>query len=565
MNKACVLWVLWVLWLFASCLYAAPNTTQATAAIQDAKRYMNALHPEDVIPSYQANPPESNLKLSEDGTFGEMVNAGQKRAEDDETARFVTTQNATRGKITQNPKAEEIQFAERLIDTSDAAIHEACHYEPVPCLETRVDKTCDESMTHVQKSCRDDLIVHVHRLDFPDIMRITSKNNALDLTQCTQKPRFCHQQRSITLHARCEHLDIHVTYAGAPLGLLKAPTCDDPTFIVDASNAPEFFQVHIQTTEYWSDADEWAHMDCLSFTLPTPNGMCVPESTDACLNPNQTKLIDGAPITRRCWGQAQTYRCPGSITSTCGPLLDEGCSNTASVCTATDNNACEHVSKTFQCTEKTCFPDKEVCSSPVGCADGSCDLTHDETSNDANEGFSRLGALAGAAEDTALHQTQTGEPTIFKGEPQECEKYWLGSRDCCTDNGFLDGLLQCPASMQPLQRAKNEKRVVDLGHYKHKKLGTTRYVYCVFPTKLARIIQFQGRQGQLHIPFGTPKYPDCRGLTPEQLEHMDFKQFDLSEFIEDVTNKTTLPADNASDAPNATHAQSLHEKGLPHD
>ena len=360
-------------------------------------------------------------------------------------------------------------------------------------------------------------------------------------------------------------MDVRVTYAGAPIGLLKAPTCDDPTLIVDASHAPDFFRVSIQTTEYWSDPDEWTHTDCSGLTLPTPNGICVPESTDACLNPNQTKLIDGAPITRRCWGQAQTYRCPGGITSTCGPLLDEGCSNTASVCTATNNNVCEHVSKTFQCTEKTCFPDKEVCASPVGCADGSCDLTKDETSNDANEGFSRLGALAGVAEDAALHQTQTGESTIFKGDVLTCITHPLGSRNCCTDSGFLDGLMHCPPEMQQLQRAKVEKRFIPLGDYWDDLYGSKRYVYCVFPTKLARIIQFQGRQGQLHIPFGTPKHPDCRGLTPEQLEHMDFKQFDLSEFIADVTNKTTLPADNASDAPNAIHAESLFEKGLPHD
>ena len=161
-----------MLWLLAFGTHATPNTTQSVAAIQDAMRNLNTFNPADAIPSYQANPPESNLKLSEDGTFGEMVNAGTKRAEDDETTRFVITQNETRGKITPNPKAEEIQFAERLIDTSDSAIHEACHYEPVPCLETYTDKTCDESMTYTQKSCGDHLTIHLHRLNFPDISRM---------------------------------------------------------------------------------------------------------------------------------------------------------------------------------------------------------------------------------------------------------------------------------------------------------------------------------------------------------------------------------------------------------
>lgn len=560
MNKACFFSIVC---LFASCTYANPNLTQSSAAIEDAMRNMKAFHPAEVIPSFQANPSESHLKLSDDGSFGEMERAGARRAEDDETTRFVTTQEAARGKITPNPNSEEIQFAERLIDTSDAAIHEACHFEPVPCVHTHEDKTCEESMTHVQKSCHDDLIVHVHRLSFPTIARMTFKNFPLDLTTCGRMGALCNKENEITLHARCEHIDVHVTRAGVPTTLLKAPTCDDPTLMVDADNAA-LFRAVIDVTEYWSDEDEGTHSDC-PYRLPTPNGMCIPESSDACLDPNQTKLIDGVPITRRCWGQSQTYRCPDGMTSTCGPLLEDGCSNTSSICTAMDNNVCEHVAKTFQCTKKTCFPDKEVCPSQVGCADGSCDVTQVETSNDANEGFSRLGALAGVAEDAALHQTQTGEPTIFQGDALTCVKHPLGMRDCCTDTGFLDGLMQCPPDMQVLQRGNVEHRVIALGDYWDDVFGSKRYAFCVFPTKLARIIQFQGRQGQLHKSFGTPKHPDCSGLTPEQLEHMDFNQFDLSEFIQDVTNKTSLPADNAGDAPNATHVESLFQKGESHD
>lgn len=564
MNKVCVLWMLW---LFASATHANPNTTQASAAIQDAKRYMKDFNPADAIPFYQANPSESNLKLSEDGTFGEMVNAGARRAQDDETTRFITTHHATRGKITPNPNAEEIQFAERLIDTSDAAIHESCHDEPVPCIETHTEKTCEESMTYIPASCEEHVTVHLHRLAFPSISRMLAKGaTTLDLTACTRfKNALCSPIHEIILHARCEHIDAKVTYAGVPLALLKTPTCDDPSLIVDVGHITKLFQATIQVTEYWSDADERTQMDCANLKEPTPNGMCVPESIDACMDSNQTKLIDGIPVTRRCWGQAQTYRCPNGMTSTCGALLDAGCSNTSSTCTATENNVCEQVSKTFQCTEKTCFPDREVCDSPIGCADGSCDLTHDEPSDDANEGFSRLGALAGVAEDAALHQTQTGEATIFKGDALKCVTHPLGTRDCCTDSGFLEGLMHCPPDMQLLQRAKVENRVIALGDYWDDVYGSKRYVYCVFPTQLARIIQFQGRQGQLHIPFGTPKHPDCRGLTPEQLEHMDFSQFDLSAFIQDVTQKTMLPADNASDAPNATHVESMFEKGVPHD
>lgn len=323
MSKASLFSVLLVLmW----CAYASPNTSQASAAISDAIRDLQAFKPEIVLPSYNASPPESQLKVSDDGReVDELMTAGAVRAESNDTTRFVSTQNTTRKKEIPNLASNEVLLGERLIDES-------------------------ESTPHV-----------------------------------------------------------------------------------------------------------------------------------------------------------------------------------------------------------------------VGCADGSCDVTEANVTDDVNEGFSRLGALAGTAQDVSLHQTQTGQATIFKGTSIECESYRLGLRDCCTDDGLLDGLIRCPSSMQVLQRAKNEKRVIALGRYKPHRFSNTRHVYCVFPTKLARIIQFYGRQGQLHILFGTPKHPDCRGLTPEQLESMHFDQLNLSEFIQDVRDKTRLPADNAQDGPNAARVESLFQQGRAHD
>ncbi len=62
--------------------------------------------------------------------------------------------------------------------------------------------------------------------------------------------------------------------------------------------------------------------------------------------------------------------------------------------------------------------------------------------------------------------------------------------------------------------------------------------YCCFNSKLARSIQQQGRQ-QLasfsrHQPFGSAKHPDCRGMTPEDFEALDFSKIDLSEFTEEM-------------------------------
>jgi conjugal transfer mating pair stabilization protein TraN len=63
---------------------------------------------------------------------------------------------------------------------------------------------------------------------------------------------------------------------------------------------------------------------------------------------------------------------------------------------------------------------------------------------------------------------------------------------------------------------------------------------CCFNTKLGRIIQEQGRP-QLKdfnaIGWGPVKHPDCRGLTAEEFQALDFSKMDLSEYYADVESK----------------------------
>jgi conjugal transfer mating pair stabilization protein TraN len=63
---------------------------------------------------------------------------------------------------------------------------------------------------------------------------------------------------------------------------------------------------------------------------------------------------------------------------------------------------------------------------------------------------------------------------------------------------------------------------------------------CCFNTKLGRIIQEQGRP-QLKdfnaIGWGPVKHPDCRGLTTEEFQALDFSRMDLSEYYADVETR----------------------------
>ena len=63
--------------------------------------------------------------------------------------------------------------------------------------------------------------------------------------------------------------------------------------------------------------------------------------------------------------------------------------------------------------------------------------------------------------------------------------------------------------------------------------ATRKQSYCCYNSKLARIINEQGR-AQLGKGWGDEKDPTCDGFTPAELEKIDFSQIDLSEFLVDV-------------------------------
>jgi conjugal transfer mating pair stabilization protein TraN len=60
--------------------------------------------------------------------------------------------------------------------------------------------------------------------------------------------------------------------------------------------------------------------------------------------------------------------------------------------------------------------------------------------------------------------------------------------------------------------------------------------YCCFNSRLARIIQEQGR-AQLGKSWGSAKSPECSGFTLAEFESLDFSQIDLTEFIREIQPK----------------------------
>ena len=104
--------------------------------------------------------------------------------------------------------------------------------------------------------------------------------------------------------------------------------------------------------------------------------------------------------------------------------------------------------------------------------------------------------------------------------------------------------------------AKNETRQCSfVGSYcASKSIGgciEKRDAYCCFGSVVGRIIQEQGRK-QLGLNFGEAESPSCEGLTPAQLQQMDWSKIDLSEWIGMLSVTGNLPTVNSVTLTNLT-------------
>ncbi len=110
--------------------------------------------------------------------------------------------------------------------------------------------------------------------------------------------------------------------------------------------------------------------------------------------------------------------------------------------------------------------------------------------------------------------------------------------------------LQCEPSEQALMLKKGQNLCHYVGTYcsKGEKFGCFERSesYCCFNSRLARIIQEEGRK-QTGKSWGSAKNPDCSGFTLEEFETLDFEAMDLSEFEAEIKAKAELNKEAAAD------------------
>lgn len=109
---------------------------------------------------------------------------------------------------------------------------------------------------------------------------------------------------------------------------------------------------------------------------------------------------------------------------------------------------------------------------------------------------------------------------------------------------LLSELLACEQEEEVLAMARGQNLCAYVGSYCTQKfLGSCvsrKSSYCCFNSRLARMIQEQGRQ-QLGMSWGTAEAPQCKGLTEDQFKQIDFSTMDFSELVDDINANVKLP------------------------
>ncbi|EDR6890904.1 type-F conjugative transfer system mating-pair stabilization protein TraN [Salmonella enterica subsp. enterica] len=273
-----------------------------------------------------------------------------------------------------------------------------------------------------------------------------------------------------------------------------------------------------------------------------------------CTEPGGTKTggMEGKPwsLTEACWAYRDKYVTQSADNGTCQAYVDNpACTLAARQCAFySGEGTCLHEYATYSCESKTAGK-VMICGGDVFCLDGECDKAQSGKSNDFGEAVSQLAALAAAGKDVAA--LNGIDVRAFTGQAKFCKKTAAGYSNCCKDSGWGQdiGLAKCSSDEKALAKAKTNKLTVSVGEFCSKKvLGVClekKRSYCQFDSKLAQIVQQQGRNGQLHISFGSSKHPDCRGITVDELQQIKFDQLDFTNFYEDLMNNQKIPDSGA--------------------
>ena len=319
--------------------------------------------------------------------------------------------------------------------------------------------------------------------------------------------------------------------------------------------------IQIRATQYCA-CEEWEERwtgDCDELLQAAAQRHCL-QSERSCLE-RGVRRVAGEDLARSCWRERLHYFCDSNSSFVaegyCAALRERGCSQIDSVCVDRDGQGrCIEYEQRYRCPESgRAVASVLDCGGRPYCLSGDCFATSYSPSGDFGVAASHLAAVEQAARDFDPEKL-----LIFQGRGRKCKKSAVGFVNCCKDSGWgVDlGLARCSEEERLLAEARRGGHCHYVGSYKRGALLLKRRYqgYCCFRSKLARIIQEQGR-AQLGWDWGTARQPQCVGLSPAQLSSLDFEAMDFSDFYQDA-----LRAAQGAVRPGGAAMQSLLERRI---
>lgn len=290
----------------------------------------------------------------------------------------------------------------------------------------------------------------------------------------------------------------------------------------------------------------------------------VPEDDpgEDCVEGPETRMINDYPVYQACWRRRGVYDCVLGQTEEepqCQVHRQNSCIQTGVQCMDTLDGNCVAWEQQYRCPTNPAVTQEVMnCQGSRFCFNQDCVDTGYESSTDIAQATAYLNMMSEMGKDMQLDPLQ-----VFAGDRLQCTDYRY--LNCCSKpsgrrppgrdpalkeirDRVMDKLddLMCDAEAEELRERRRYTQCVRVGRRCAKRVlrVCVRYVesFCCFSGKLGRILQEQGR-AQLGLSFGTANNPNCRGLTPEELERIDWSQLDLSEFFEDALQMVN-PASN---------------------
>ena len=181
----------------------------------------------------------------------------------------------------------------------------------------------------------------------------------------------------------------------------------------------------------------------------------------------------------------------------------------------------------------------------VFCSDGSCVTTTPTQNTNAGQSLSALTSVHDAGRQFSVTQA-----SLFGGHAQSCNIHGINVMDCCSDKGWGQDIkvANCQEEDRALGRAKQSFLVHYVGKYCAKRwpwpingCEKWKHTYCVFDTKMARIIQ-EGRLTQVSKnAMGTAEHPKCDGLSVVEFQQLNMSRIDFVSPVYPYVNGRPTP------------------------